>query len=147
MQRLGFVTALFSVSLLLVALSGCTSGGSGKKVKGSVTLDGAPLADAKLVFEGQGGKVTTTDKDGKFEFEGTTPFNSLKAGKYKVLIEKWVSKDGKPIEPEMIEQERSAGTAKNLVPAKYGMLDSPAVINVDVKEPPHDLPVIELKSK
>jgi hypothetical protein len=128
-------------------LSGCSGGGgSGARVKGSVNLDGKPLAGAKIDFvASEGGGTIVTDDQGKFEFKGGT-FDTLKPGKYQVFVTKFVDKAGKVTAPEEVEQLVAAGLAKNLVPAKYGDRQIPS-LEVDVKAGQAEIPPIELKSK
>ena len=141
------VLATFAIALAAI-LAGCGSGGggSGLKVKGQVLLDSKPLTDAQLTFEGPGGKLATTDAEGKFELDGRTPATSLKPGKYVVLVNKWVDKKGNPIDKEDLEQHKSAGTAKNLVPQKYWDIEF-APLTAEIKEGVNELKPFELKSK
>jgi len=111
---------LFITLLTTVALVGC--GGSKLatiKVSGTVTLDGAPLADASVNFvpktEGQGhAAYGKTDAEGRYQLQtlqgdpdaGTTP------GEYLVTISKReaVVSD---------ESGRSPPPVKSLIPTRY----------------------------
>lgn len=131
--------------VLALVLTGCTGGE--RTVSGEVKLDGKPLPGATISFEGDatsnlGGFAGKTDDQGKF----VIPVPSLKPGKYRVLIAKFVDKKGKVLDPEEMEQMKAAGLLKNLVPPKY---NDPAesVLIVDIKEGSNVLQPFELKSK
>lgn len=93
------VSLFYCVCLLaIIPLSGC--GGAGrpklKQVTGTVTLDGAPLADATVVFQPvdvDGGKYQrpsrgTTDANGKFDVATYGTGDGLPLGKYNVGVQK-----------------------------------------------------------
>lgn len=134
--------------LVALGLTGCTGGG-GRTVSGEVKLDGKPLPEATISFEGdatakQGGFSGKTNDQGKFVIPITS--SNVSAGKFRVLISKFVDKKGKALDPEEMEQLKAAGKLKNLVPAKY---NDPAesVLFVDIKEGNNVLQPFELKSK
>lgn len=116
-----FQNRFFVCLLIVVGCTGCFGGGESlpelASVTGTVTMDGAPLAGANVLFQPQSGKTTfaTTDENGKFELmynqdtEGATP------GSYTVKI----SKEKNPEEPGM-----------NLVPPKY---NDQSTLTADVK--------------
>jgi len=93
--------AILAAGLFGLALCGCSKGGGGGKITGSVTADGQPVPGAKVVFEGVnkalGMAVARTGEDGKFAFlprpKSSEP--PLKPGKYNVFISWLVDKSGK----------------------------------------------------
>jgi hypothetical protein len=134
------------VACLVVALAGCSAGGSGINVKGQVLLDGKALAGAHVVFEGPGGSSATTDSDGNFEIKSATKFDSIKPGKYFVYITKYVDKKGNAPDPEERDQLIAAKLLKNLVPAKYSDPES-NVLTEEIKEGANNLAPFKLTSK
>ena len=139
MKLRGFLAFVY-LACFCVILAGCSGGGgSGHRVKGQVLLDGKAVSDAHVVFEGDGGNTAVTNAEGKFEFTGATPFTTLKPGKYRVMISKYVDiKTGNTPDKEDLEQLKAAGTIKNLVPAKYSDLEMD-VLTADIKEGANDL--------
>jgi len=138
MKRILLRSVLFP-GLFCLALAGC-SGGSGSSLTGTVTLDVAPLSDAKIDFEpydienGKGGDTARTNAEGKFTVENSSKKAGLKPGKYKLFISKCVDRRTKQAPPpEEMEMLRSSGLADNLVPAKYSNPEQPPVITVDIK--------------
>ena len=126
-----FLTILIAVSLI-----GC--GGSGAKlstvkVTGIVTLDGAPVADASLIFvpktQGQGHSASgRTDADGRYQL--TTPDGKAGAGttpgEYRVAITKTeLDSDAPP-------SDRGA-PVRNLIPTRYAQASSSG-LTATVKE-------------
>lgn len=71
MGRTTLSTVLFVLCLVLLPLAGCGGGGPELgEVTGTVTLDGRPLANAKVEFQpGPGGSPSegTTDENGRYE--------------------------------------------------------------------------------
>ena len=123
--------AFFALSFLVSA--GCAKGKTTPKpdlvpVKGPVTLDGQPLADADVSFAFDGtppagyyGSGARTDAQGHYELQCTGE-NGAVPGKYKVTVSHLVNNSGVPIKPEEgidMEQLRQAGMAKETVPQKY----------------------------
>jgi len=139
MKRL-LVRSCVLAGLFCLTLVGC-SGGSGAALSGTVTLDGAPLPDAEVIFEpydretGKGGDTVRTNNEGKFTVESSSKKAGLKPGtKYKVYISKWVDKKGLPPNPpEEAEQLRAAGMLRNMVPYKYSNKEEAPVLTVEVK--------------
>jgi hypothetical protein len=79
------------VVLLAVALTGC--GGKGTvPVKGVVTLEGAPLPEATVLFmpDGAGGRPASgfTSSDGVFRLTTFQPDDGALPGNYRVLVRK-----------------------------------------------------------
>jgi hypothetical protein len=143
---------LLGIGLLMASACGC-SGGKGPKVTGSVTLNGQPLADAQVVFEpvtrksGLGGAVTRTDQDGKFEVRPQPKSGqTLKPGKYVVLITKLVDKNGNVPSAEEFAQLQRARALRNTLPPRYNDKDFPQ-FPVDIKEGDNHLPPFAVKSK
>lgn len=122
------------LSLGVASFAGC--GGSGTKegnfkvnpVTGSVKLNGTPLPDADVMFQMEGptpadyfGTAAKTDAQGNFEaYTGTR--KGAPAGKYKVVVSKWVGQDGKPVVPSEgmdLEQLKAGGLAKQAVSPEF----------------------------
>jgi len=88
-----FLERLLGFSLLLAGAlmtSGCSDRAQMPLVSGSVTLDGAPIAEGKIRFEPTDGRGPTAEAmivDGKYEVR-------IPLGKEKVLIEAY--KPGNP---------------------------------------------------
>jgi hypothetical protein len=113
---------------LAVMLTGCGGAPAGPvvvPVTGVILIDGAPVAGAKVLFlpneKTSNPCVGTTDAEGKYAltqatFQGATP------GTYKVTVEVYQQKDGKPVPEEMkndMMQLIAMGRAKQILPAKY----------------------------
>jgi hypothetical protein len=139
--------------LLLLASSSC-SGGAGPKITGMVTLDNKPLADAQVEIKplgrktGLGGAITKTDENGRFEVRSRPQTKqTLKPGKYVVLIAKWVDKNDNVPDKEEFEQLKSAGRLHNKLPSKYNDEAFPAFPAIEIKEGDNDLKTFALKNK
>ena len=74
-------------------LSGC--GAKLPTVQGTVTMDGASVPNAKVVFEAPDRPmaVATTDEEGRYDVM-TGSQRGMAAGSYKVAISAYVTKDG-----------------------------------------------------
>lgn len=117
----------FCVASLLVIsnLVGCSGNSSGLNLvpaKGTITLDGAPLAGADVEFtpqnvkanaDGLGGSsgFTNTDDAGRFEMY-TASYAGVQPGEYRVRIHK-IS------QPEINNPEARVPIGKELVPPQY----------------------------
>ncbi len=134
--------------IFFLAVGGCSSNPSFPRIKGQVLLDSKPVSEARVTFEGPGGgNVATTNEEGKFEFDGSGPYKTLKPGKYIVLVGKIVDKKtGKVPPPEDYEQMVAAGTGKSVIPYIYTERET-SPLNVDIVEGANDLKPFELKSK
>lgn len=76
-------------SLLVIAFVGCGSSSGTVPVKGRVTLDGEPLANASISFipQGEGRQATgTSDANGEFTMSTIDPKDGALPGTYKVAI-------------------------------------------------------------
>jgi len=117
------ILALVACALLF---TGCSSGNKrpGSKVTGKVTLDGTPVAGAKVIFvEGNAGGATpngptaVTDDDGEYLLVGVKP------GTYKVVVYKLVPKPGAKLPAEGegmdLEQIEASGMGSHALPKKY----------------------------
>src|SRR5262249_27600881 len=140
---------------LVLCLTGCGGGGrSGPVVKGTITMEGAPLAQATVEFAGGdpalGGDTVQTDDNGKFEIRPDPQKSLLKPGKYYVRIWKWVDpKTGKFPEGQDadFEQLPTAGKLTNLVPERYGDRQFPEKVHViDIKSGDNDF-TLDVKKK
>ncbi|QDU49978.1 hypothetical protein [Gimesia panareensis] len=108
----------FILFSFLIGLCGCT-GGSGEPVpeladvNGVVTIDGAPLMNAKVIFEPQEAtdnarrraSSATTQQDGSYTLEYNEDVSGASLGAHKVMILK------------LTDNPEDAG--KQLVPPKY----------------------------
>jgi len=92
-MTLSDVKSICVASLILVATFGC--GGSGSKnpgvdvhpVTGKVTVDGAPLAGATVIFKGdQRGSSGITNAQGVYSLMTFDPGDGVPAGNYKVAV-------------------------------------------------------------
>lgn len=137
------------LSLALLTLCGCV--GDSAFVTGQVTLDGQPLADAEVVFHPAD---TTADvspyggrsgPDGKFTLQVGADRKGPPPGSYKVIVTRYVLKDGSTPSVEDLDQFRLMGKVKNMVPAIYDNLER-TPLTVEVKAGTNDIPVM-LKKK
>lgn len=107
--------ALISFALLGCTLVGCSSGPQLGQVEGTVTLNGEPLADAKVAFVPQEGGRTAeavTDDAGHYELEFAAGAKGAVLGPHLVRIstfEEAVSGD----------DGKMTGGRKELVPAEF----------------------------
>jgi hypothetical protein len=102
-------------------------------VSGQVLMDGAPLAEATVVFVPTDSKQPQpswgfTDDEGKFSLQSPRRNEGVCAGTYRVVITKMVSADGSPI-------PAGSGTAAvdgvDLVPGPFNdPLASPHIVTV-----------------
>jgi hypothetical protein len=137
---------------LALAASGC-AGTGGPKVTGAVTLDGQSLADAQVIFEpvrrrsGLGGGAARTGPDGRFEIRPhPRTGQTLKPGKYVVVITKLVDRNGSVPSPEEFAQLEAAHLLRNLLPSRYNDRAF-SEFKVEIKEGDNDLKTLALKSK
>jgi hypothetical protein len=127
---------------------GCSS--QSPNVKGSVRLDGKPLADATLGFYKKGQKVATnfaeTDAEGNFKVKPDKAKRTLAPGTYNVSIQKFEQKDSKPLSPAERDTLILAGKMHNTLPKRY---DSPTAtpLTAEIKPGDNVLPPFELQSK
>lgn len=142
------LTAMMGLIVLFLAAAGCSSSPAFPKIKGQVLLDSKPVSEARVTFEGPGGgNVATTNEEGKFEFDGSGPYKTLKPGKYIVLVTKIVdAKTGQVPAPEDYGQLEAEGTGKSVIPLKYTDPQT-SPLNVEIVEGSNDLKPFELKSK
>jgi len=151
-MKLRFLLLLVSLSVLCISFAGC--GPSGPSVSGTVTLDGQPLSDAELQFasfdpaQRLGAETVRSDAQGKFTIEPQARKTPLRPGKYGVRVYKWVDKKtGQVPSAEDLEQLKLAGKLKNLVPAKYGDLESNPVTTVEIHSGTNNDVKIELRGR
>lgn len=86
-------------------------------VHGTVTMDGAPLANAQVVFSPEGGRPSTgvTDAAGKYTLTYIRDIKGAKVGNHSVRIE---SVPAAPSDPEAATKEAPI-PFKETIPAKY----------------------------
>jgi hypothetical protein len=105
---------------------------AGHKVTGKVTLNGQPVADAKVVFtDGKdagataNGPTALTDEGGEYTLVGVPP------GTYKVVVYKFKPRPGAKLPPEGegldMEQLEASGMGAHALPQKYSR---PATTNL-----------------
>ena len=119
--------ALVLVALLALAALGALwyffARSGDAQVSGKVTLDGAPVAGALVVFlresaQGQGPSTAQSNDEGVYRLVGNAG-GGIPAGKYKVAVTKEALKDGTVPQGERLEQARSQGLLKNILPKEY----------------------------
>lgn len=142
---------LLGTLLALLTISGCAERGG--TVKGRVTLEGSPVADADVIFAPKEGQrlrsnQARTDANGNFAVQPDPQTRqTLLPGKYEVLISKYVKKDGSlPKEEEDPENLRAAGELLNAVPDKYSQPGQSGFV-VDIQKGENNLPAFDLKKK
>src|SRR5262245_3548701 len=142
------LAAITSTFALVLAVTGCSSNPAFPKIKGQVLLDTKPVSEARVAFQGPaGGNVAVTNEQGKFEFDGSGPYKTLKPGKYQVLITKIVDKKtGQVPPPEDYEQLVASGMGKSVIPYRYTDHET-SDIHMHIVEGPNYLKPLELKSK
>ncbi|MCF0234321.1 MAG: carboxypeptidase regulatory-like domain-containing protein [Thermoguttaceae bacterium] len=115
-------------ALGLLASAGCKPGGLKGLVPcaGTVTLNGAPVQDAKIIFQpadsggGQRSAVATTDAEGKFAATTLAPGDGVFPGKYLVTITKYTFVNGPEAEiNDEPEEDAPAPEQANELPAVY----------------------------
>jgi hypothetical protein len=119
MRHLSYVT------LICAAAFGCSRSATAPEakvlpVKGSVTLDGKPLAGAQVMFLTGTPPVIfagTTDDQGAYQLRG---LESSLQGECKVTISRFVKPDGQPLQPG--EPPAVAGAIEQL-PPRYSQFD------------------------
>jgi hypothetical protein len=133
----------------VVLAAGC--GDPVNEVSGTVRLDGQPLADASVQFHPiddlyLGLYYARTDADGRFALTSRTG-NSVKPGKYVVLISKPVKKDSTALSPtdDPMEMARP-GTLRNALPLLYESKAS-SPFTIETHPGKNELPPFSLKSK
>jgi hypothetical protein len=111
--------------LLLAALlaAGCGDAGDYPPVSGRVTLDGKPLAGARVLFQPDGagkleagrGSLATTDADGRFALTqiGAKGAAGAKVGRHRVVV----SKADREVKAD--DDKGGGPGGKEVVPAKY----------------------------
>ena len=146
-RRAPAVTALF---ICLVAgcagLAGCSNESLPKchPVRGKVTLDGKPLAEAMIVFhplEDDAPEISKplaySGQDGDFELTTLQPRDGAPPGQYAITVElRELKADG----DQMVRDGR------NLLPAIYGDPKTSG-FRFLVEGEPNEVPAIDLKSK
>ena len=106
---------------------GCSSSGSGggTKVTGTVTFNGSPVANARVIFTDGGGSAAMpsgptafTDESGMYALVGVNP------GAYKVVVYKLIPKQGMTIPSDDeggmdLVQIEASGAGTHAMPEKY----------------------------
>ncbi|MCR9294999.1 MAG: DUF4198 domain-containing protein [bacterium] len=107
----------------LLYLLGCSSGAPTAKVEGTVTLDGKPLSDIRVLFQPENtdakvagvGSFGLTDSEGKFTLK-LSDSESLGAvvGPHTVILSDKLAED-----PEDSDAGGMANVPKSRIPARY----------------------------
>ena len=145
------MSRLFGLAVLslLVSLSGCGGGGATGGVPvyvvtGTVTMAGAPLGDATVIFSPQNDQPTATgrtDEDGSFSLTTYTYGDGAAEGSFKVLVSKTTVADssgddsghGDDYEAGGSHSSSQASGDTQMVPPNYNSKeDTP--LSVDVKK-------------
>ncbi len=109
-----------SLACLLTICAGCGDSFPVAPVSGTITLDGKPLADARVGFEPKRsgkelaagpGSYATTDRQGRFVLESLDDRNGAVVGTHRVWIRTIKTKEGPNGEIETVVEEQ--------VPARY----------------------------
>lgn len=116
---------LQTAAVVCLLTCGCSKGGPGAPnikelpVKGTVTLDGQPLAGAEVVFmtaEPVAAFAAKTKDDGSYQLQTIAGREAACQGTCKVTISRMIKPDGSLLGPD--ETPANAGAAEQL-PAKY----------------------------
>jgi hypothetical protein len=104
------------IAILLFVNAGCGKSGP-VPVKGTVKLDGQPLAHASVMFisQDEGGKdaTGTTDANGVFHLSTFKPGDGALKGKYKVVVQPTAVAEGGAAQSQ---EEAMQGSAKSPKP-------------------------------
>jgi hypothetical protein len=107
---------LLAVAVLSIAALGCSQSDT-VAVTGTVTLNGAPAADAEVKFEPtKGGRMATghTDAAGHFTVETAKPNDGAMPGEYVVTLGEYYPPGKAPALP------KGGGPLPSRFPPKYG---------------------------
>lgn len=111
-----------------VAVAGCGDNLKLAKVTGTVTLDGQPLASARVLFQPQQGRPSLgiTDSSGKFELQYTREKMGAVQGQHVVSIT-----------TAPVEVADGGNRVKEVVPSRYNFR-STLTVTVDKSHRTHD---------
>lgn len=149
-----------SLVLLLTALTlnGCGDGADvGRQpvfpVTGTVTMHGAPLADATVAFAPQAGQPTAvgrTDAQGKFKLTSYEYGDGAAAGSFRVVISKTAaspaaasldSGDHEAAEEAVSAHDAASEAGNEMIPVQYtSSADTPFAVEVKA-DGPNDFPL------
>ena len=121
-QRAPSVSALVAIALV-VGFSGCRDGLRLVHVTGVVSIDGQPLAGARVLFRPEHGRPSSgvTDADGRYTLQYKAGKSGAMRGKHSVSITTVAD-----------ASDDAAGTSREIVPARYNEMTS-LTATVDVK--------------
>lgn len=130
--------------VLMILFVGCKSDNLPKTVpaEGVVTLDGATVADATVIFiaeQGTYNATAVTDKDGRFQMKAFDTKSGAVPGSYKVEISKTIMESG----PETGETEVNL---KFGLPKKYSVFTTSGLTQTIGEQGTKEIK-FELKSK
>lgn len=121
----------FALATTIAVILPCVGCGSGTQqdlgqVQGVITLDGAPLANAQVVFSPDGGRPSTgiTDAAGKYTLTYIRDTMGAKIGHHSVRIESVPTTTIAPGKPEGVQ------TLAETIPAKY---NAESTLSAEVK--------------
>jgi hypothetical protein len=106
-------------------LVGCGGGGGPKRpelapAEGTITMDDKPLAEASVMF-GNGSATAETDANGHYVLMGHGGKKGCPPGDYKVVVEKWVNKDGSVYRSADMSPMDAGATQK--IPPQYSSME------------------------
>ena len=138
----------------LIAVAGCGKEATTIPVRGTVTLDGQPLARATVQFLAQdrGGRdaLGTTDADGVFRLSTFKPRDGAFAGKYKVVVRSVPQADPSVVATNVQEAMRAASRRQKpigplvIIAPRYS---HPGKTILEQEVPPSGKVVFALESK
>jgi|YNPBryunderm2012_1023409.scaffolds.fasta_scaffold30020_2 hypothetical protein len=147
MSRTALIGIVLGATIALLNIGCEKSPAPGGQVQGKVTYKGAPVANARVIFSEISANdavpqeyVALSDEMGIYNLTGGDVVNrAVKPGEYAVRIYQLVSKDGKPLPPEMdAEQLEASGMGKNALPAIYAS-KTKSPLKAIVKEGPNEI--------
>lgn len=107
--------------IVLLATAGCGGASGPVPVRGTVTLDGQPLANATVQFLAGSpdarDAMGTTDADGAFSLSTFKPGDGALPGKYKVVIQPPAGAVGGSAAASIEEAQKAATRSKSRAPA------------------------------
>lgn len=152
MTAMRFIMA--GLSFVVLLCSGCGGGSDNEvpslvEVSGTVTLDGAPLNGATVIFSPQPGTSGTgamgvTDGSGTYSLKHKSSNPGIEPGKYYVTFSKWAMPDGSPI-PE--GKTAADVEAKEVIPEKFRTVTELGPKNIAEVKANGDTFNFDLKSK
>ena len=145
-MRFRTVLAVVALGVLAGGCSSSRNANGGSKVTGTVSLNGTPVANARVIFtDGKATEMPTgpaafSDESGRYALVGVPP------GSYKVVVYKLIPKKGTTLPPDEgggldLMQLEASGLGTHGLPQKYSRVTSTTLTaqvtdgenNVDLK--------------